>query len=122
MTTSKKKTGRSKTKSKRTVTPKVAETAINQDIIEIPNVELVAQPIIKPVTDMLKTSKTERLIMFLTSENGATLEELAEATGWLPNSVRGALSAYAKKHPEYLLISEKVQGIRTYRLSKVFNN
>lgn len=122
MTTSKKKTGRSKTKSKRTVTPKVSETAINQDIIEIPNVELVAQPIIKPVTDMLKTSKTERLIMFLTSENGATLEELAEATGWLPNSVRGALSAYAKKHPEYLLISEKVQGIRTYRLSKVFNN
>ncbi len=117
MATSKKKAGKSKTKSKKTVTPKVAKTEVNQDIVEIPNVELVVQPIIPPVTDMLKTSKTEKLVMLLTRENGATLEELAEATGWLPNSVRGALSAYAKKHPEYSLISERRQGIRTYRLS-----
>lgn len=117
MATSKKKAGKSKTKSKKTVTPKVAKTEVNQDIVEIPNVELVVQPIIPPVTDMLKTSKTEKLVMLLTRENGATLEELAEATGWLPNSVRGALSAYAKKHPEYSLISERWQGIRTYRLS-----
>lgn len=117
MATSKKKAGKSKTKSKKAVAPKVAKTEVNQNIVEIPNVELVEQP-----TTDTKVSKTENLVMLLTRENGATLEELAEATGWLPNSVRGALSAYTKKHPEYLLISEKIQGIRTYRLSKVFNN
>ena len=112
MATPKKKTDISKTKSKKTVTPKVAKTEVNQDIVEIPNVE----PVEQPITDT-KVSKTEKLVMLLTRENGATLEELAEATGWLPNSVRGALSAYAKKHPEYSLISERWQGVRTYRLS-----
>lgn len=63
-----------------------------------------------------KVNKTEKMVELLTRENGATLEELAEAIGWLTNSVRGALSAYAKKHPEYTLISEKVEGVRKYRL------
>ncbi|OLA66253.1 MAG: hypothetical protein BHW56_03690 [Acetobacter sp. 46_36] len=70
----------------------------------------------------LKVNKTEKMVELLTRENGATLEELAEATGWLVNSVRGALSAYTKKHKEYTLFSEKDQGIRKYRLSPLLNN
>ena len=70
----------------------------------------------------LKVNKTEKMVELLTRENGATLEELAEATGWLVNSVRGALSTYAKKHKEYTLFSEKDQGIRKYRLSPLLND
>lgn len=64
-----------------------------------------------------KVNKTEKMVKLLTCENGATLEELAETTGWLVNSVRGALYAYVKKHPEYSLFSEKNQDVRTYHLS-----
>ncbi len=63
-----------------------------------------------------KVNKTEKMVELLTCENGTTLEELAKTTGWLVNSVRGAISAYAKKHKEYTLTSKKEQGVRTYRL------
>ncbi|MCM1323397.1 MAG: DUF3489 domain-containing protein [Acetobacter sp.] len=70
------------------------------------------------VAETSKVNKTEKMLELLTRENGTTLEELVEATGWKANSVRGALYTYAKKHKEYSFFSEKMQGIRTYRLSK----
>ena len=70
---------------------------------------------------MTKTNnKTEKMVELLLGENGVSLQELATTLDWKVNSIRGALSAYAKKHKEYLLISEKHQGVRIYRLSKVF--
>ncbi len=120
MTTSKKKStkSKSKTKSKKIVTPKTVETPIVSETTIIPDVIIEAKDSPETTVTPLKVNKTEKMVELLTRENGATLEELAEATGWLVNSVRGALSAYAKKHREYPLFSEKIQGVRTYRLSQ----
>lgn len=124
MTTSKKKTtkSKSKTKSKKTVTTKNVKTPVTPETTIIPNVIIEANETSKTQAEPLKQNKTQIMVELLTRENGATLEELAKATGWLVNSVRGALSAYAKKHKEYTLFSEKDQGIRKYRLSPLLND
>ena len=46
---------------------------------------------------------------------GATLKEMADALGWKENSIRGAMSAYAKKTGR-TITSEKKADIRTYYL------
>lgn len=51
------------------------------------------------------------MVELLTRENGATLEELAEATGWLVNSVRGALSAYAKNIRNTHYLAKKIREL-----------
>lgn len=119
MATSEKKTtkSKSKAKSKKTVTPKTVETPATHETTIIPDVVLDAEEHPETMATPQKQNKTQAMVELLTRENGATLEELTTATGWLVNSVRGALSTYAKKHPEYSLISEKMQGVRTYRLS-----
>jgi len=46
---------------------------------------------------------------------GATLERLVSATGWLPHSARAALTGLRKKG--HALVSEKVgDGQRTYHI------
>lgn len=39
------------------------------------------------------------MIVILSRPEGAALKEMAEALGWKENSIRGAMSAYAKKRP-----------------------
>lgn len=42
-------------------------------------------------------TKQSMLIGLLKRKRGATINELSEATGWLPHSVRGAISGTLKK-------------------------
>ena len=44
-----------------------------------------------------RTSKTSLILDFLRREEGATLAELIEATGWLPHTTRAALTGLRKK-------------------------
>lgn len=44
-----------------------------------------------------KVGKTERVLALLRREEGATLAEITEATGWLPHSTRAALTGLRKK-------------------------
>ena len=53
--------------------------------------------------------------VMLSRPEGATLKEMAEAHGWKENSIRGAMSAYAKKTGG-TIASEKKADIRTYYL------
>lgn len=55
------------------------------------------------------------MVVMLSRPEGATLKEMAEALGWKENSIRGAMSAYAKKTGG-TIASEKKDGIRTYYL------
>ncbi len=49
-------------------------------------------------------------------EGGATIDEMAAATSWQPNSIRGALSGILKKKLGLDITSEKVEGRgRVYR-------
>ncbi|MDO4162625.1 MAG: DUF3489 domain-containing protein [Pseudomonadota bacterium] len=55
------------------------------------------------------------MVVMLSRPEGATLKEMAEALGWKENSIRGAMSAYAKKTGG-TIASEKKADIRTYYL------
>ena len=55
------------------------------------------------------------MVVMLSRLEGATLKEMAEALGWKENSIRGAMSAYAKKTGG-TIASEKKTDIRTYYL------
>ena len=58
---------------------------------------------------------TAFMVVMLSRPEGATLKEMAEALGWKENSIRGAMSVYAKK-TKATIASEKKDGVRTYYL------
>lgn len=57
-----------------------------------------------------KGTKQETLIEMLRAEGGATIDEIVEATGWQPHTVRGAMSGALKKKLGLTITSEKVEG------------
>jgi Protein of unknown function (DUF3489) len=62
-------------------------------------------------------SKLASLVGQLASAEGATLEELATATGWQAHSVRGALAGALKKRG-LMVTSARIEGRgRVYRLA-----
>lgn len=58
-------------------------------------------------------TKAVIVIGLLTRNEGATLEAMVAATGWLPHTTRAALTGLKKKG--MTISSEKVDGVRTYR-------
>jgi hypothetical protein len=58
-------------------------------------------------------SKQECLAALLVRDEGATLDQMIAATGWLPHTTRAAMSGLRKKG--YVIDSDKVDGVRTYR-------
>jgi len=62
-------------------------------------------------------TKQAKLIEMLRAEGGATIDEMAAATGWQPHTVRGAMSGALKKKLGLTITSEKVESRgRVYRL------
>lgn len=61
-------------------------------------------------------SKLDTLVTLLRNGNGATIDDLASATGWQKHSVRGALAGTLKKKG-YSISSEIVDGTRRYRIA-----
>lgn len=117
----KKKSSKAKSKNtakKQILTP-VAEEPIAEQVIEtsVENSEPMAKTPTEPVKPA-KQSKISRMVELLQTPQGIPLKELTEKLSWLENSVRGAMSLYAKNHPEYALVTEKVEGVRTYRLTQ----
>jgi hypothetical protein len=55
--------------------------------------QMIAKP--EPVAD--RPTKAKLVLSLLQREQGATLEELVEATGWLPHTTRAALTGIRKK-------------------------
>jgi len=62
-------------------------------------------------------SKLGIVIGMLRSNTGATIDALSKATGWQAHSIRGAISGAIKKQRGLIVTSEKVEGVRTYRIS-----
>jgi hypothetical protein len=60
-------------------------------------------------------TKADRILGLLRREEGATLEQLIAATGWLPHTTRAALTGIKRKG--HVLSSEQVEGMRTYRVA-----
>jgi hypothetical protein len=69
----------------------------------------------KPVS--VKQTKQQTCLDLLGRRDGATLEDLEQATGWQKHSVRGFLAGAVKKKLGLTLISEKPDtGRRRYRI------
>jgi DNA-binding MarR family transcriptional regulator len=65
-------------------------------------------------------TKQATLIAMLRSDSGATIDEIAAATGWQAHTVRGAFAGALKKRLGLEVTSEKVEGRgRVYRLPQV---
>jgi hypothetical protein len=60
-----------------------------------------------------KAPKQQQLANLLLRDQGATLDDMIAATGWLPHTTRAALTGLKKKG--YALSSDKIDGVRTYR-------
>ena len=61
-------------------------------------------------------TKQALLIELLEREEGATLAQLVEATGWLPHTTRAALTGLRKKG--HVITASKVDGMSVYRIQK----
>ena len=59
-----------------------------------------------------KPNKTEKVLALLRRTDGATLDELVEATDWLPHTTRAALTGLKKKG--YTIERTKVDGVSRY--------
>lgn len=65
---------------------------------------------------MRENTKQAMLIGMLRA--GATVAEIAAATGWLPHTVRGAMAGALKKKLGLIITSEKVEGRgRVYKIA-----
>ena len=73
-------------------------------------IETTAETAVVPAPKITKKALVEQL---LTSDKGATIEELSKQTGWQAHTVRGHLSILKKAGAE--IISERVDGVRRYR-------
>jgi len=58
-------------------------------------------------------TKLDQVAGLLVRDEGASLEQLIAATGWLPHTTRAALTGLRKRG--YAIDSDRVDGIRTYR-------
>lgn len=65
------------------------------------------------LTPAIKVRKRDQLAALLLRDEGATLDQMIAATGWLPHTTRAALTGLKKLG--YAIDSDKIDGIRTYR-------
>jgi hypothetical protein len=62
-------------------------------------------------------TKILTLVELLQEPGGASIVTLLQATGWLPHTIRGAISAIVKKKLGFRVISEKgLDGERIYKI------
>jgi hypothetical protein len=77
-----------------------------------------AQPASAAAKAFRTRTKQAALIALLQRDEGATIQEMVAATGWLPHTVRGALAGALKKRLGIEIASEKVEERgRVYRAS-----
>lgn len=60
-------------------------------------------------------SKIDQVLALLQREQGASLAELVEATGWQPHTARAAVTGLRKKG--YAIAKESVEGVTRYTIT-----
>ncbi|MGI8570416.1 MAG: DUF3489 domain-containing protein [Methylocella sp.] len=65
-----------------------------------------------------RVTKQERVLTLLSQSEGASIEEMMQATDWQQHSVRGFLAGTVKKKLGFSLTSLKPNGgVRRYRIT-----
>jgi hypothetical protein len=62
-------------------------------------------------------SKQEKVIILLRRSQGATIEEMQQATGWQAHSVRGIIAGVLKKKLGHAVEAKKEERGRVYRIA-----
>lgn len=70
-----------------------------------------------PPEVVVPAGKLARLTALLRRPEGATVDDLMTATGWQAHSVRGALSGALKRKQGLVIVSEKTETGRVYRIA-----
>ena len=63
-----------------------------------------------------RSSKAQTVLTLLGRPEGATLDELVEATGWLPHTTRAAMTGLKKKGHQ--ITRTKVAGVSRYAVTE----
>ena len=74
-----------------------------------------------PQSDAKHASKQDAVIAMLRRPEGATVDEVASATGWQRHTVRGVFSGALKKKLGLTLASAKEERGRVYRIAAAAN-
>ncbi|KQU53960.1 hypothetical protein ASG67_17905 [Sphingomonas sp. Leaf339] len=82
---------------------------------EVTVVKGMAAEVVAPV--LKRGTASETLVLLLRRPEGATIAEMQQATGWLPHSVRGALSGVVAKKLGHTIKSTKEERGRIYRIA-----
>ena len=80
-----------------------------------------ALPDPEPQSDAKRPSKQDEVIAMLRRREGATVDEVANATGWQRHTVRGAFSGTLKKKLGLTIASAKEARGRVYRIPEPTN-
>lgn len=71
----------------------------------------------QPAVTEGRISKIDQVVALLRRPQGATIEAMIAATGWQAHTVRGAMSGALKKKAGLTITSDKVDGVRIYRIA-----
>src|SRR6476660_36842 len=82
-------------------------------------IEMLPDP--DPQSDAKRVSKQDAVIAMLRRPEGATVDEVASATGWQRHTVRGVFSGTLKKKLGLTLASAKEERGRVYRIGAAAN-
>jgi hypothetical protein len=78
-------------------------------------IEMLPDP--EPQSDPKRPSKQDAVIAMLRRPEGATVDEVASATGWQRHTVRGVFSGTLKKKLGLILASAQEERGRVYRIA-----
>ena len=78
-----------------------------------------ALPDPEPQSDAKRPSKQDEVIAMLRRPEGATVDEVASATGWQRHTVRGVFSGTLKKKLGLTITSAKEERGRVYRIAEL---
>jgi hypothetical protein len=79
-------------------------------------IEMLPDP--EPPSDAKRPSKQDAVIAMLRRPEGATVDEVARATGWQRHTVRGVFSGTLQKKLGFILASAQEERGRVYRIAE----
>jgi len=71
-----------------------------------------------PAKPAPRQTKIQAVVALLRRHEGARIKDIMTATGWQAHSVRGAMSGAIKKGLGLSITSDKVDGVRIYRIAE----
>ena len=115
----KKGSAQSKTASRRKVTSPAANAKKPTRSVESKTERVAAAKTLRKADEpkVERVTKQERVLALLSQPDGASIEEMMQATDWQQHSVRGFLAGTVKKKLGFSLTSLKLDdGVRRYRI------